>query len=56
VFACQVPVMSKYMYKTIYVNSNSTHLIKWVGFFNFNPLISCLVRIMFAGPMKNCQP
>jgi len=50
---CRIKVMSGYKYKTIYVNPNSTHLIKWVELLNSDILISCWVRIKFVSNVKN---
>lgn len=40
--------MSKYVYKTIHVNPDSTYLINQVRLSNPNPLILCLVCVGFA--------
>ena len=48
--------MLRHRYKTIYISSNLTHLIKWVRPINHNLLISYLVRIGFVYYVKNYHP
>jgi hypothetical protein len=55
-FVCQVRIVSRHRYKTIYVSSNLTHLIKCVRPINHNLLISYSVRVGFVYHVKNCHP
>lgn len=57
-FCVSSSIMSRYKYKTIYINSNPIYLIKQIRPFNINSnmLISCLIRVEFAEYVKNCQP
>jgi hypothetical protein len=44
-----VRIVSKDRYKTIQINHNFTHLIKWIKLVNPNLLISCWVCVGFTG-------